>query len=42
MHEYKLWVAYTFQRLELKNVYFAQGEHLLMCFLKQALYGTAI
>lgn len=42
MHEHKLWVAYTFQRFELKNVYFAQGKHLLMCFLKQALYRTAI
>jgi len=31
-----------FQRFELKNLYFAQGKHLLMCFLKQALYRTAI
>lgn len=42
MHEHKLWVAYMFQRFELKNVSFAQGKHLLMCFLKQALYRTAI
>lgn len=42
MREHKLWVQCMFQRSELKNVYFAQGKHLLMCFLKQALYGTAI
>lgn len=39
-HEHKLCVAYMFQRFELKNVYFAQGKHLLMCFLEQALYRT--
>lgn len=42
MHEHKRWVVYIFQRCELKNVYFAQGKHLLMYFLKQALYKTAI
>lgn len=42
MGEHKLWVAYVFQRFELKNVYFAQGKHLLMYFLKEALYRIAI
>lgn len=42
MHEHKLWVAYLFHRLELKNGYFAQGKHLLMCFLQQALYRAAV